>query len=56
MGQAPSFAEIRYQYLDVNEELELTHSQKVTFLRSARRKEAYQFYQDVIKDRVDSLG
>jgi hypothetical protein len=56
MGESPSFAEIRYQYLDVSEELELTHSQQVTFLRSALREEAYQFYQDVIKDNAASLG
>jgi hypothetical protein len=39
MGESPSFAEIRYQYLDVSEELELTNSQQITFFvqRSARR-------------------
>jgi hypothetical protein len=56
MGESPSFAEIRNQYMDVCEELELTHSHQVTFLRSALREEAYQFYQDVIKERVTSLG
>jgi hypothetical protein len=56
MGEYPSFSEIRCQYLDVSEELELTHSQQVTFIRSALREETYQFYQDVIKDKVASLG
>jgi hypothetical protein len=42
--------------MDVIEELELNHQQQVTFLRSALREEAYQFYQDVIKENVSSLG
>jgi hypothetical protein len=42
--------------LDVCEELEINHQQQVTFLRSALREKAYQFYQEVIKDKVTSLG
>ena len=56
MGESRSFAEIRNQYLDVCEELKINHQQQVTFLRSALREEAYQFYQEVIKDKVKSLG
>jgi hypothetical protein len=56
MGESPSFADIRNQYLDVCEELEINQQHQVTFLRSALREEAYQFYQDVIKDKVFTLG
>jgi hypothetical protein len=56
MGEPPSFSEIKNQFMDVIEELEIPPVQQVTLLRSALREEAYQFYQDVIKDKVGTLG
>jgi hypothetical protein len=56
MGDSPSFSEIRNQFMDVVEELEIPPAQQVTLLRSTLREEAYQFYQEVIKDKVNALG
>jgi hypothetical protein len=56
MGDTPSFPEIRNQFLDVIEELEIQQAQQVTLLRSDLREESYQFYQEVIKDKVNALG
>jgi hypothetical protein len=56
MGDSPSFPEIRNQFMDVVEELEIPPAQQVTLLRSTLREEAYQFYQDVIKEKVLTLG
>jgi hypothetical protein len=56
MGDAPSFSEIRNQFMDVVEELENSPAHQVILLRSTLRKEAYQFYQEVIKDKVNALG
>jgi hypothetical protein len=55
MGDSPSFSEIRNQFMDVVEELEIPPAQQVTLLRSTLREEAYQFYQKVIKDKVNAL-
>jgi hypothetical protein len=56
MGESASFAEIRNQYMDVSENLELNHQLQFIFLPSALREEAYQLHQGVIKDKVSSLG
>jgi hypothetical protein len=56
MGDSPSFSEIRNQFMDVIEELDVPHAQQVVLLRSALREESYQFYQDIIKDKVTSLA
>jgi hypothetical protein len=56
MGDSPSFSEIRNQFMDVVEELDVPPAQQVVLLRSALREEFYQFYQDIIKDKVTSLG
>jgi hypothetical protein len=42
--------------MNFSEESELNHQQQVTILRSALREEAYQFYQNVIKEKGSSLG
>jgi hypothetical protein len=49
MVEPPSFSEIKNQFMDVIEELEIPPVQQVTPLRSALPEEAYQFYQDVIR-------
>jgi hypothetical protein len=56
MGDCPSFSEIRNQFMDVIEELDVPHAQQVVLLRSALREESYQFYQDIIKDKVKYLA
>jgi DNA phosphorothioation-dependent restriction protein DptG len=53
MGESPSVYEIRNQYMGVCEELEF--SKQVTFLRYAQREEAYQIYQDVIEEQVNTV-
>jgi hypothetical protein len=47
MGDSPSFSEIRNQFMD---------AQQVVLLRSALREESFQFYQDIIKDKVTSVA
>jgi hypothetical protein len=53
MGESPSVYEIRNKYMGVCEELEF--SKQVTFLRYAQREEAYQIYQDVIEEQVNTV-
>jgi hypothetical protein len=55
MGDTPSFSEIRNQFMDVVAELEIRPALQVTLIRSNLREEAYQFYQEVIKDKVNAL-
>jgi hypothetical protein len=56
MGDSPSFSEIKNQFMDIVEESEIPTVQQVTLLRCILREEAYQFYQDVIKDKILTLG
>jgi hypothetical protein len=42
--------------MGVVEELEIPPAQQVTLLRSTLREEAYQFYQEVITDKLNALG
>jgi hypothetical protein len=56
MGDSPSFSEIRNQVMDLIEQLDVPHAQQVVLLRSALREESFQFYQDIIKDKVTSVA